>query len=176
MKGRRHNEYTKTASMPHKLVGDALAKSSVFSGHKRFQEVSYSQIIQWAVGKEGVENVVDLLDVTRGEAGRWKADWVIKNLGIVIEVQGKQHKVPVAFGGNPMKAVQRFERQRSIDRDKEAICVHIDWTFVTIDSDELMNQSLFERTEWVEDVVCDRMAEERKKVNQRGGSKENVDK
>lgn len=181
MKTRQHNQYQQNASAPHRLVGECLAKSSAYGSAKRYQEVSYYKILEWELGKAAAKQFFNAdkwplpLAITRTEVKRWKADWVIKGLGIVIEVQGKQHKEPVAFGGNPMKAIQRYERQKSIDRDKQFLCKALGLTLVVMDADELMKQSIFERLEWVEDTIWNAVTNNGKKGNSSGRSETHTD-
>jgi hypothetical protein len=139
------------------MLGECLATSSIYRGFKRYKEVSYYEILRIATRDQQDKFITDYLapSIATKELKRWKADWVIQSVAIVIEVQGKQHKSPVAFDGNPIKATQRFLRQQQIDRDKKYVCSLIGWKFVLIDAEQMMKIPMFDRTAFVEDVIND---------------------
>ena len=90
-------------------------------------------------------------------SGRLHCDWFIKDLGVVIEVQGAQHYRPVAFDGDKEKAIDRFKRQRAIDGLKRRICESINLTLVEINAEEAMKMALDERDDYIEMLIFSEM-------------------
>jgi hypothetical protein len=159
-KMRGKTEYRSNASLPHREVGKAIQASPYFKRHKITQEVSYRKIVESATGQK-IRDVDVINEEQKQDCKRWHCDWLIKmgGQGIVIEVQGRQHKQAVAFGGEPnYKAELALKRRKTIDRNKKEIVEAIGWTFVAIDEVDLMLGNTIEtRQDFVEERILHEM-------------------
>jgi len=106
--------YRYNSSKLHKRVGDTL-RSGVFSGFKLFQEYPVNKVLD------------------SYPSGRHKFDWVILDIGLVIECHGEQHYKPVSFGGREdTGAGQRFKEQVERDRIKKEAAEEAGFTYIAI--------------------------------------------
>jgi hypothetical protein len=116
MKNRRLQfAYRKNASVLHRAVGDCLRDSEIFQSYKIYQE--------YPVNKINPEF----------QSGREKFDWVILDIGVVIECHGKQHYEPVTFGGIDVEeATKRFNEQQYRDEAKKTAALEAGFTYIAI--------------------------------------------
>lgn len=116
MKSRRFKQgYRRSASRPHKLVGDALRNSPVLKGFNIYQEYP-----------------VDRVNPSY-PSGREKFDWVITTLKVVIEVHGQQHYQPVCFGGiSSEAALERYQAQVQRDQKKREAAEGAGYRYIVI--------------------------------------------
>jgi len=114
-----------SASKRHKLLYEILFNSTFFKNFVIRQEVA----------------IKDLVPGYR--SGRHKADWFIKDLGIVIEVMGEQHKNLVRFGNISKElALTNLLNTRSRDSMKRAALENEGYTYIEIWYDEDISESL----------------------------------
>lgn len=115
MKNRRLQfAYRRSASALHKIVGNCL-RDGAFSNFKVYQE--------YPVNKVNPDF----------SSGREKFDWVILDLGIVIECHGKQHYEPVTFGGiTKEEAKKRLQLQKEKDELKKQAALDAGFNYVVI--------------------------------------------
>ncbi len=107
--------YRKTASKAHRLTGEILRTNKLFSNFQCFQEYPVNQVNP------------------EYPSGREHFDWVVKDLRLVIEIMGRQHEVPVCFGGVSIEeATEAFHAQVSRDRKKADAAVAAGYTYITI--------------------------------------------
>lgn len=115
MKTSRYNfKYRSTASKLHRKVGDVLRNSSLFSGHKIFQEYPVNKIMP------------------EYPNASHKFDWVILDLYLVIECHGAQHYKIVDFGKNSTESVDQFHNQRYRDNKKMQAAIDAGFTYIEI--------------------------------------------
>lgn len=88
------------ASKRHKKVGELLDSIPLTANMQKKEEVSVKELVPSFPG------------------GRKKIDWYVKELKLVIEVHGRQHYEPVAFG-NRGDAKFQYGKQVRHDIDKQ---------------------------------------------------------
>lgn len=103
------------SSKLHRYVGEIL-KDPIFRLHKIYEEFPVSTVNpNW-------------------HSNRHKFDWVIKDLRVVIEVQGQQHKKMVKWNGNTSddQARGKLEYQIYTDTRKKQAAIDAGWAYVDI--------------------------------------------
>lgn len=112
---KRHKfEYAKNASKLHRLVGDTLRSSNVFSGYDIYQEYPGSK-------------------VNSKLSDRFHFDWAIPRLRLVIECHGEQHYRPVCFGGVDYEvAIDNFYQTKRRDTLKKDAALYGGWVYLEI--------------------------------------------
>jgi len=105
-------KFQKNVSNLHKTVAEMISTCPVFTGQAMRQEVPVSELFP---------------DYNNN---RDKYDIVLPNLQVVIEVHGQQHEKPVAFGGDQVAAIFRFQEGKKKDSDKEEIAILSGWTYM----------------------------------------------
>ena len=114
MKTRRLKySYRHSASKLHKAVGEVL-RNGTFSQFKIYQEYPVNKINP------------DFSD------GRCKFDWVILDLKIVLECNGRQHYEEVCFGGDPEKSIGSLARIQHRDEVKKEAAILAGFTYIAI--------------------------------------------
>lgn len=115
MKNRRFQfEYRKSASKLHRMVGDFLRGSPVFSGYEAYQEYPVNKVN------------------TSYEDSSHHFDWVIPKLSLVIECHGKQHYEVSSFGMSDEEAIAAFKGIKSRDISKKEAALRAGYIYVTI--------------------------------------------
>ena len=115
MKSSRFNyAYRENASLLHKTVGEVLRNSPLFSGYRVLQEYPVSKVNYTYRGNH------------------W-FDWVVLDLHVVFECQGRQHYALATFGGiSPEEAHTNLLDQRYRDNEKMDAAVAAGWTYIDI--------------------------------------------
>lgn len=109
------SDYAANASKLHRLVGDILRTSKFFSFYNICQEFPVNQLCPGF------------------DSGHEKFDWVIPEIGVIIECMGEQHDKPVCFGGIPQdEAEQKFKEQVVRDLLKKQVAERGNWTYITV--------------------------------------------
>lgn len=122
MKNKRFQyNYRKNSSSLHKKVGEILRTSPTFKHHKIYQEYSVNKINPSANNK-------------------WRFDWVIVDLKVVIECHGIQHTTPTAFNKEDVvETVSKFLDGQSRDKEKERLAREAGYSYIVIDYTEEKN-------------------------------------
>lgn len=122
MKSRKYQSaYRNNSSKLHKKVGEILKTSDLFRHYKVYQEYPVTDI------NPSFNN------------SRCKFDWVILDIKVVIEVHGAQHYVVSSFGADPEEAVNRFQRQKIRDAQKQLAAEEAGWGYVEVSYKEIKN-------------------------------------
>jgi hypothetical protein len=114
-------------SIGHGEVGKILRHS--FGSHKILEEYPYKKMLA-EYYKRNKHIVPD--NSLLAKAQNLRADWVILDLKIAIEVQGDQHYAPVRFAGDMNCAELMYFDQRLRDHMKREIASESNWTLVEI--------------------------------------------
>lgn len=98
---RDRDDYQPHASRRHRLIGDILSHS-IFRRMTVLQEYPITNLIK------GYAN------------HRHRVDWYIRDLNLIIEIQGEQHESPVYWGEGEEEgeATRRFKKQVISDVDR----------------------------------------------------------
>ena len=85
---------------------------------------------------------VPLKDLCGQKKGRQRVDILIKQLRLVIEVDGPHHKRPIRYGGSDKgKVLERYMRQRLLDIEKDRKLLEAGFTVWRVSSiDELVSK------------------------------------
>jgi hypothetical protein len=127
MATRSNHEYAKNASKLHKLVGDTLRSSDIFSGYEIHQEYPASR-------------------VNPRLSSRLHYDWAIPRLHLVIECHGEQHYRPVAFGGVDAEvALDNYHATKRRDHIKREGALYAGWAYIEIPYDSEVSESAIYR-------------------------------
>ena len=120
MKVRRfRQDYRETASSLHKHIGEVLRNSPLFCHHKIYQEYP-----------------VDMIDPK--VSGRYKFDWVVLDLMLVIEVHGEQHYQPVDFGGQGADVAEAsYQEIKYRDRIKKGVALDAGFSYIEVPYHEI---------------------------------------
>lgn len=110
-------------------LGDILHE--LFPTYRIYFEYSYYDILMGAIKRNKTQQkVYTTYYLNLGK--RYKADWIVLDLQLVFEYQGRQHYQPVAFGGDHDEANKRFLEQRVTDKNKRLIVVEAEWDIVEV--------------------------------------------
>ena len=102
-------------SKQHKKVYNAI--KIAFPNYRIYNEYAYERITETK------------------EFRALRADIFIKDLDLVIEVNGEQHYQPVAFGGSPEEAKAAFKRQLVNDYNKRYLAEKYDFYLIELPYD-----------------------------------------
>ena len=137
--------YRENASSGHIKFGDALKR--IFPLNKIFQEYPYDLIL-----KAGYCNVPESAKNTAliQEAKRYHADWVVLDLGLILEYQGEHHYQPIDYLGDFEMAQAALSRRQYIDKKKRAIANEANFIILEIPyfEDDISDDELL-------DMICD---------------------
>ena len=107
--------FRSNASALHRRLGDLLQTTEPW---KRWWTRTYQEYPVKKINPDYPDN-------------RAKVDWYIKDMSLVIEVMGAQHRQPVTFGGTTEEAEIAFDAIKRRDTEKrnyveDAGCIQID--------------------------------------------------
>lgn len=114
MKTRRFKAaYRKGASSLHKEMGECLRNSSLFKAYRVYQEYPVTLIAHSFPNR------------------KCHYDWVIPDLYLVIELQGRQHFEATSFGGpSEDGGVSNLQGIRTRDKLKKQAAIEAGWTYI----------------------------------------------
>lgn len=121
--------YRANASKLHRKVGDTLRNSSIFQNYQIYQEYPVIRI------NPSIKN------------SKLRFDWVIIELQLVIECQGKQHAQPVNFGGHK-RVSKAFRQLKERDALKKQAALDRGWTYIEIwynEIDDITDNLIYDR-------------------------------
>ena len=121
--GRLKNQ--KNASRGHSSAGQYLKKILPYANI--LQEVSYKDLMKLAYKKS--RTAPELQNIfLMNSSSHMRADWVIPDLDLVIEINGEQHFEAVRFGGiSQDEAEHRLLAQSFLDKKKKLCVKEIGW-------------------------------------------------
>lgn len=132
LKGRFH--YAKHASNLHKRVGELIYK--LFPAEIIIQNASYKCLVERSIRDEFLTDPLDQEEMLK-DAKRLELDFMIPQKKIAIEVQGRQHYMPIAFSSD-QEAEEEFKQIQFRDQKKRNICKTCDWHLVEVPYDHEM--------------------------------------
>jgi len=123
------DEYRKNSSSLHKIVGNILKESNFFRLHKIYQEYP-----------------VVLINPDFWNS-KCKYDWVILDMGIVIEIMGEQHYKPVRWNRNISagEAEMNFQDTKRKDEQKKNAALEVGFSYVELDFNTVRNKDFNEQ-------------------------------
>lgn len=114
----------------HEQIGEYIRKC--FKNYKIREEMSYKDIMKYAYKRSNTDSIFQDKFLTESSA-QIRADWIILDLGLVIEVNGEQHYEPVRFGGISIdEAEEAYNTQLFLDQKKRKCIKEIGWKLVEI--------------------------------------------
>lgn len=101
--------------------------SNASSYHKKIGEFLYSILPQSAIEQEKIIYIEGITNIP--EAKKLRADFFIKPINLVIEVDGEFHYNVI---GRDEEALARFNRRKKLDNIKEMACEENGWEIIRI--------------------------------------------
>ena len=123
------SEYRKSSSSLHKIVGNILAESKFFKLHKIYQEYP-----------------VVLINPDFWNS-KCKYDWVILDMGIVIEIMGEQHYKPVRWSRDISagEAEMNLQDTKRKDQQKKDAALEVGFSYVELDFNTVRSKDFNEQ-------------------------------
>jgi hypothetical protein len=114
-------------SKGHIIVGEIL--KNMFPISKIYEEYKYNRLLLMFYKKN---SFVVRDNALIAKAGRLRADWVVLDKRLIVEIQGDQHYGPVRFGGSVDSSEMRYYDQKINDNTKRIIANEMNWLLVEI--------------------------------------------
>lgn len=126
---RFRHAYRDNASKGHILCGEAIR--NIFPLNKVYQEYPYDKILKAGYTKYNTPRDV-WNSAMMQEASRLHADWVVLDIGLIIEFQGEHHYGPVGYDSDYDKAESNYMRRHYLDKKKRAIANEASFIYIEI--------------------------------------------
>lgn len=78
-------------------------------------------------------------------------DYFLKELEIIVEVQGEQHYKPTSFGEtDSTKILESFKKQRKRDRKLQNLCEDFNYSLIEVPYQLIRSSSIEELADWLD--------------------------